>query len=145
MPAITEAIDIDATPETIFPWLIEPDRLARWIGGFVGSEALTDGGARLGARSRDTLSEGSRTIVVETEITEFQPGRLMRVHIEAGSFRSDDSYRLIPADQGTRLVYTSDVHLGGLMRLMAPIVTRQLRARAERDLATLKRVIETGN
>jgi uncharacterized protein YndB with AHSA1/START domain len=144
MPAITEAIDIDASPEAIFPWLIEPDRLARWIGGFVGSESLTDGGARLGARSRDTLREGSRTMVVETEITEFEPGRLMRVNIEATGMRSDDMYKLTPVGEGTRLEYTSDMRLGGMLRLLAPVITRQLRARAERDLATLKREVEAG-
>jgi carbon monoxide dehydrogenase subunit G len=144
VPRLTSAVEIAAGPDAVFEWLIEPDRLARWISGFAGSEALTEGGARLGARSRDTLREGSRTMVAETEITEFEPGRLMRVSIDAGGVRSDDSYALTPAGKGTRLEYTSDVHLGGLMRLMTPLITRQMRARAERDLATLKREIEGG-
>ena len=144
MPNVSKSVEISAPPEAVFPWLIEPERLARWISGFAGSEALTEGGARLGARSRDTLREGSRTIVAETEITEFAPNRLMRVKIEAGGMRSDDCYRLTAGGAGTRLEYTSDVQLGGPVRLFAPLVVRQLRARAERDLAALKREIEAG-
>ena len=142
MPTVSHSVEIDAGPDEVFPWLVEPEKLARWISGFAGSEALTEGGARLGARSRDTLREGSRTIVAHTEITEFELGRLMRVRIEAGGFRSDDVYRLTAMGDGTTLEYTSEVHVGGPMRLMSPLVTRQLRARAERDLATLKREVE---
>jgi uncharacterized protein YndB with AHSA1/START domain len=123
MPRVSHSVDIDAGPDEVFVWLIEPEKLAHWISGFAGSEALTDGGARLGARSRDTLREGSRTIVAETEITEFEPGRLMRVRIEAGGVRSDDVYRLSPTGEGTTLEYTSEVHLGGLMRLLSPLIT----------------------
>ena len=34
MSVTTTAIEIAASPSDVFPWLIEPDRLARWIGGF---------------------------------------------------------------------------------------------------------------
>lgn len=144
MSQIAMTVEINAAPDVVFPWLIEPDKLASWIGGFVGSEPLTEGGARLGARSRDTLGEGGRKIVAETEITEFDPGRLMRVRIVAGGATLDDTYRLAPTADGTRLEYTSDIHVGGFMRLLAPLVTRQAQARADRDFVSLKRQIEAG-
>ena len=55
MSVTTTAIDIAASPSDVFPWLIEPDRLARWIGGFVRSEAITDGQYTRRSRSRDVL------------------------------------------------------------------------------------------
>ena len=45
---VTTAFDIAASPKVVFPWLIEPDPLARWVGGFVGSEAITEGPTRVG-------------------------------------------------------------------------------------------------
>jgi carbon monoxide dehydrogenase subunit G len=145
MPRVASSVEISSPPEDVFPWLVEPERLARWISGFARSEPLTEGGARLGARSRDTLREGSRTMVIETEITEFEPGRMLRVSIAADGYGMDDRYQLTPVGEGTRLEYTSDARLGGLLRLMSPLVTRQMRARATRDLATLKREIEAGS
>ena len=145
MPQLTTTVEIAAGADVVFRWLIEPDRLARWIRGFESSEALTEGGARLGARSRDTLREGGRSLVAETEIVAFEPDRLMKVRIEAGGMHSLDTYRLAPRGSGTELTYTSDVQLTGGMRLMTPLIGRQLRARAERDLATLKREVESGH
>ena len=142
MPQVGTTVEIDAAPDVVFRWLIEPDKLSRWIGGFLGSEPLTSGGARLGARSRDTVGEAGRTIVAETEITEFEPGRLMRLRIVAGGVTQDDTYRLTPQGDGTNIEYTSDVHVRGLIRLLAPIVARQAQARADRDFASLKRQIE---
>lgn len=142
MTHITTAIDIAASPSEVFPWLIEPDLLARWIGGFVGSEALTDGPTRAGSRSRDVLEEKGRRLVIETEITEFVPDRRLAVHIRYDGGESDDRYDLEPVASGTRLTYVSDVRLKGPGRLLSKLIAPQLRARAERDLAKLRTQVE---
>ena len=144
MPLVATSIEINASPKAVFDWLIEPDLLARWLGGFVGSEPITDGGARLGARSRDTIREGSRTFVLDTEIVGFEPGRRLAVRIEAKGLHQTDTYELIPQGGVTRLEYRSDTRLSGMTRLLTPFVAPQLRARAERDLARLKDEVETG-
>lgn len=142
MTHITTAIDIAASPREIFPWLIEPDLLARWIGGFVSSEAMTDPPTRAGSRSRDVLDEKGRRLVIETEITEFVADRRLSVHIRYDMGENDDQYDLEPVGRGTRLTYVSDVRLRGLMRLLSKAISPQLRARAERDLASLRDLVE---
>ena len=142
MTHVTATIDIAASPSEVFPWLIEPDRLARWIGGFVGSEAITEGPTRVGSRSRDVLEEGGRRMVIETEVTEFIGNRRLGVHIRSDGHESDDRYDLEPTGNGVRLTYTSDMRLKGMMRLLSLVIAPQLRARAERDFGTLRTVIE---
>jgi uncharacterized protein YndB with AHSA1/START domain len=142
MTHITTVVDIAASPSEVFPWLIEPDRLSRWIGGFVGSEAMTDGPTRVGSRSRDVLDANGRRLVIETEITEFIPDRRLGVHIEYDGGENDDRYDLEPVGTGTRLTYVSDVRLKGPMRLLSLVIAPQLRARAQRDLAALRDVVE---
>ena len=142
MTHITTAIDIAASPSEVFPWLIEPDLLARWIGGFVGSEAMTDPPTRAGSRSRDVLDEKGRRLVIETEITEFVADRRLSVHIRYDMGENDDQYDLEPVGRGTRLSYVSDVRLKGPMRLLSKAISPQLRARAERDLASLRDLVE---
>ncbi len=142
MTHVTTAIDIAASPNEVFPWLIEPDLLARWIGGFVSSEALTDPPTRVGSRSRDVLDEKGRRLVIETEITEFVADRRLSVHIRYDMGESDDQYDLEPVGRGTRLTYVSDLRLKSLMRLLSKAISPQLRARAERDLASLRDLFE---
>ena len=142
MTRITTTVAIAASPSDVFPWLIEPDRLARWIGGFVGSEAITDGPTRVGSRSRDVLEENGRRMVIETEVTDFVVDRRLAVHIRSDSHESDDRYDLEPVKGGSRLAYVSDMRLKGPMRLMSIAIRPSLRARAERDLARLREQVE---
>jgi uncharacterized protein YndB with AHSA1/START domain len=142
MTHITTSIDIVACPSEVFPWLIEPDLLARWIGGFVGSEALTDGPTRAGSRSRDMLEESGRRMVIETEVTELIADRRLSVHIRSDSHESDDRYDLEPVGSGIRLTYMSDLRLKGPMRLLSIAISPSLRARAKRDLASLRDLVE---
>jgi uncharacterized protein YndB with AHSA1/START domain len=140
---ITTTIDIAASPKAIFPWLIEPDLLSRWIRGFVSSEPTTDAPTRVGSRSRDILEENGRRLVIETEITEFIPDRRLSVHIRFDGGESDDQYDLESVGPGTRLTYVSEARLKGPMRLLTKVIARQLRARAERDFGSLRDRVES--
>ena len=142
MPRIESRVEIDAPPGSVFPWLVEPDRLARWISGFVGSEPIGAAEVRVGSRSRDIIEAEGRRIEVVTEIVELHPGERLAVHITSSSHDQLDSYDLQTRNGVTELTYRSDMRMRGLIRLLGPLITRQIRARAEKDLATLKRVVE---
>ena len=142
MPRIESRVEIGAPPASVFPWLVEPDRLARWIGGFVGSEPIGSGEVRVGSRSRDIIEADGRRIEVETEIVELRPGERLGVHISSSGHDQDDTYDLDLRDGMTELTYRSDMRMRGFTRLLTPLITPQLRARAEKDLATLKREVE---
>ena len=120
MPRIESRIEIGAPPATVFPWLVEPDRLARWISGFVGSEPIGSPEVRVGSRSRDIIDAEGRRIEVETEIVEVRPGERLAVRITspAGGFDQSDSYDLSARDGGTeRRQGPGDAEAGGRSRL----------------------------
>jgi uncharacterized protein YndB with AHSA1/START domain len=143
MPRIDTSLTIRARPETIFPWLVEPDRVARWLGGFVGSELLTEGGVRVGARSRDVVEEDGRRTTRETEIVELEPGRRLGVRITSDVVASVATYELRPDGEATRLRYTSDVTFVGLRWMaLGPLLLPRLKSNADRDLAALRRELE---
>ena len=142
MPRIESRVEIGAPPTTVFPWLVEPDRLARWISGFIGSEPIGSGEVRVGSRSHDTIEAEGRRFDVETEIVELEPGKRVAFRITSPSHDQSDSYDLDDRDGATELTYRSDMRMRGLTRLLSPLVASQLRSRAEKDLATLKREVE---
>ena len=142
MPRSESRVEIGAPPATVFPWLVEPDRLSRWISGFIGSEPIGSGEVRVGSRSHDTIEAEGRRFEVETEIVELEPGKRVAFRITSDSHDQTDSYALDARDGATELTYRSDMRLRGLTRLLSPLVASQLRARAEKDLATLKREVE---
>ena len=142
MPRIESRVEIGAPPATVFPWLVDPDRLSRWISGFVGSEPIGSGEVRVGSRSRDIIEAEGRRIEVETEIVELRPGKRLAVRITSSGHDQVDSYDLDARDDSTELTYRSDMRMRGLTRLLTPLITPQIRARAVKDLATLKREVE---
>ncbi len=142
MPRIESRVEIGAPSASVFPWLVEPDRLRRWISGFVGSEPIGPGEVHIGSRSRDVIEAEGRRIEVETEIVELRPGERLGVRITSSSHEQLDTYDLETRDGMTELIYRSDMRMRGLARLLGPLITRQIRARAEKDLATLKQVVE---
>lgn len=144
MPRIESRIEIGAAPATVFPWLVEPDRLSRWISGFIGSEPIGSSEVRVGSRSRDIIEAEGRRIEVETEIVELHPGERLAVRITSSSSDQVDSYDLGARGGATELTYRSDMRLRGPMRLLGPLITSRIRARADNDLATLKREVEAG-
>lgn len=109
MPRIESRVEIGAPPATVFPWLVEPDRLSRWISGFIGSEPIGSGEVRVGSRSHDTIEAEGRRFEVETEIVELQPGKRVAFRITSDSHDQTDSYALDARDGATELTYRSDM------------------------------------
>lgn len=133
-PRVVRArLDIDAAPERVFRCLTEPDLLMRWIPGLVECTALTTDGVCTGARSRDVIVERGRRIVMDSEITRMDRPGVLDVLITTSGFSVASEYRITPRGSGAALAVEQRLRLGGAMRLLAPIVARQM----DRQLATV--------
>jgi uncharacterized protein YndB with AHSA1/START domain len=136
------SIDIDAAPETIFPFLVEPDRLKRWLGGFVEARPLTDGPIGVGTRSIDVIRDGSRVMEFETEITSYEPPHAMTVRIRASGMEAASHYRLERWPSGARTLHRQEVRYRGVLRVIGPLVGGMVRRKMADDLRRLKEVVE---
>lgn len=138
-----KVVRVAAAPEQVFPWLTEPERLTRWLGGLVESKPLTPDGLRVGARSREVVVEGGRRMEMESVVTRYEPNRALAVRIEAGPFASEIDYELTPSGGATQLRYRAAHRMKGLMRLLAPFMAGPIRDKGERDLESLRKAVES--
>ena len=143
MAEYTASIEIGAPPSDVFPFLFEPDRLRQWLGGFVESRPLTSGPVGVGTKSIDVLSEGGREVRLETEIVVFEPGRRVEVAITGGGMKAVSVYTLEGTERAL-VTHRQTVELGGMLKLMGPLVGRSIRQRMTSDLAGLKAAVEGG-
>jgi hypothetical protein len=134
--------EIAAAPDHVFPWLVEGDRLLRWVGGLLEHDQLTP------VRVRQVLAPplpGTGAIEVHLEIYLLHvPWRLEARMTGPGGVAADIAYVLEELeDGGTRLT--------GLVRsrvrpsaagLLGPIVVAGVRRRQRADLARLKELVE---
>jgi uncharacterized protein YndB with AHSA1/START domain len=141
MPHYVETTRINAPPDKIFPYLVEPDRLRKWVGGFVESRPIHGSRPGVGARSIDVFIENGREILLETEIRRYEEPTRLEVWIRGPGVEIISDYRLA-GHEATELTHRQDVRFRGLAKLVAPFIGGVTRRRLVEDLRRLKLAVE---
>jgi uncharacterized protein YndB with AHSA1/START domain len=137
-------VEIVRPAAAVFPWLIEPERLKQWIGGLAESTPLTEGGIRVGARSQEVIIERGQRYAMETEVTAYEPDRLLGVLITSDGFEVDGRYELEQRGNTTYVHYVGDARYRvWFARLMEPVVTPAAQKALEQNMGKLKTLVES--
>lgn len=98
------SVVIDKPVDEVWAFLTEPARDTNWRRPHVlSSRQLTDGPLGVGTRFETVNKFWGKKEIVVTEVTEVQPPTLLAwTQVNKGTFVTDGSYRLEPADGGTK-------------------------------------------
>jgi polyketide cyclase/dehydrase/lipid transport protein len=100
-------------------------------------------GQGVGATYRQIVAgPGGRRIDADVEITEFVPDQRIAFRTTKGPVRPTGSYDLRAGDGGTVVTFRLAATLGGVKKLMAPMVAKTMRSEVA-ALTELKRVLES--
>jgi uncharacterized protein YndB with AHSA1/START domain len=144
MSSAVESIEINASPQRVFPYLVEPARLKLWVGGFVESRPVGSSTPGVGTKSIDIVRDNGREIAMETEIHRYEPPHRLEVGIRGPGLTAVSDYRLEGSDT-TILTHRQDAHFRGVIKLLAPFLGRAGRRRMREDLARLKAAVEASD
>jgi len=136
------AIEIAASPERVFTYLYDPEKLTRWVSGLVEMRG-TEGEPRVGSQQKAVFEVRGRRHEVESETTRVESGRLLEGLTRTRSFDSFGVQELEDLDGRTRLTITCRYayHTLPLKMLALPIEWYAGR-RITRDLRRLKEILE---
>lgn len=141
MASFEHTVEIPRSPEEVFPWLLEQDKVPRWTGSLERYEQL-DGSLGKGSRVRQVLDVSGRTIDVELEITRYDPPRGAETRFETNGIKVVTAYALQPNGGGTRLTQSLEAKAGGLgARMLLPVVQPRLEHKLTEDLERLREVL----
>lgn len=141
MASFEHTVEIPRSPEEVFPWLLEQDKVPRWTGSLERYEQL-DGSLRTGSRVRQVLEVSGRTIDVELEITRYDPPRGAETRFETNGIKVVTAYALQPDEGGTRLTQSLEAKAGGLgARMLLPVVQPRLERKLTEDLERLREAL----
>ena len=136
-------VEIERPPGEVFPYLTEPERLLRWVGGLREFVPENGGEARVGSRSRQRMRIAGRDWNFEGEVLEMQPEERMVVRIRGGGLEMTTTYLLQPTARGTRLaVAVRSEFTRVFARLLGGFVRREGQRKLETDLGRLADVVE---
>jgi uncharacterized protein YndB with AHSA1/START domain len=141
---VEHAVEIDAPPDAVFPYLAGAEPRLRWMGALRESEQLTEGPPAVGSRWRDVFEDLGQRIELEAEVEAYEPPRLLRVRLSSRPIEATSEQRLEWREGRTRVTTVLETEYKSFAaRLAAGVVTHHAQKQLEADLATLKGLVES--
>ena len=135
---------VKAPPDEVFAYMSDATRWPEWHTDFRHVERVSgsaDGG--VGTVYRYSSKVGGLTIAGTITVTAFEPGRRVAWDGDwAAGLKPHGEYRVDPAPDGTLWTAHLTPEPRGAMRLMRPIVERQIRRFNEEALRNLRSRLE---
>ncbi len=136
-----KTVQIKCPVEQVFAFIVDDKNLRSWQASLIENQILTEGPLQAGTRFREKRRMGSRETEIQGEVTDFVPNELFATRTLTQP-QVKVSYRLEPADGGTRVTYRFYMATKGVMRLMEPFFFGSIKRDTEADFANLRRILE---
>lgn len=143
MPQAEHTITIGRSADDVFDYLAEGRNNPQWRPGVLEIER-TSSEVGVGATYRQMLrGPGGRKIAGDYRVTRHDRPQTLAFEVVAGPARPVGSFDLTPIDDhSTRVTFRLAASPTGLMRLMSPMIAKQMRAET-RQLENLKTRLES--
>ena len=126
-------------PGTVFPWLLEADRVPKWMTGLEVYEPLDPPPLQIGSRIRQHLSVSGQQLKFELHLTELDAPHRAVLRFEGSGFKAANAYTVAEAAEGSKVTWVIDGDTTSFKaRLIAPMVQAKLQEKLDHDLARLK-------
>ena len=129
-------------PEAAFAFVADFANSALWDPGVASSARIDSGPVAVGARYRLAVRFGGRTAPMEYRISVLEAPTRVVLTGEGSGVSAVDDIAFEPAGTGTRVDYTADIRLGGVMRLVQPFLGRTFDALGRDALAGMQRALD---
>jgi carbon monoxide dehydrogenase subunit G len=120
MAQLHESLDTKLPADEAFAFIADFANSAKWDPGVAWANGLTPGPVQVGSAYRLGVRMGSRVTPMEYHITTLEPGRRVVLEGKGAGVEATDDIRFTPIATGTRIDYSADIRLRGLLRLVAP-------------------------
>jgi uncharacterized protein YndB with AHSA1/START domain len=135
-------VTVPRTPDEVFPWLFEEDKVPQWTGSLDAYAVLGDGALGSGSRIRQTLEISGHKVDVEMEITRYEPPHEAESRFSMSGLDVVTAYKLSPNGAGTELTQTLEGNASGFKaRMLVPVVQPRLEAKLTEDLERLRALL----
>lgn len=138
---------INANPETVFAFLVEPDRLKDWSEGLVQVGHLESNVDENGFSKRITtervISENGQEIEFQDEVLRYDPHQSLSIQSSNRSIIITSIFALEPQGDQTLVSYRVKTLHCGLGRFMAPFQNDSRQNQIENELRRLKEAVES--
>ena len=119
-------IDIDRSPEELWPWLTNTEHLKQWMKGLLEITPVSEGEPGVGFKARMRIREGKKVSDYDEEITRWDPPHALAVRITGGCMPADtameSAYTVTDMGGHSRVDVVTSGDLKGFWKLFAPLM-----------------------
>lgn len=132
MTTLRERIETSLPVDDAFAFVADFANAQRWDPGVASSVRTNPGPVAVGARYHLGVRLGSRVVPMDYEVTAFEPSRRVVLAGRGSGIEAVDEIEFTAAAGGTRIDYTADIRLVGLLRIVGPFAGSALAGVARR-------------
>jgi carbon monoxide dehydrogenase subunit G len=143
---ITKSIEIEASPEKVFAFMLDMEKMNQLTKGVIEGEYTSKGPVGVGTTMHMIGKAGGSQAEWDMEITEFERNKKTRSRtIGASKFKMQSSSTLEPTAKGTKLTTTMEYELpysiiGKIVDKLR--VSKDLEKASEKNLSAMKKALE---
>ena len=133
---------VDKPAAEVFPWLLDADKVPRWMTGLDVYEPLDPPPPRIGSRIRQELSVSGHRLRFELRVAELAAPRRAVLRFEGSGFKAANEYSIAESGGGSRVTWVIAGDATSFKaKLIAPMVQAKLQEKLETDLARLRTLL----
>lgn len=132
---------IDAKPEEVFAYMADLNHLPAWQ-SMIRKISPTPVPIREGVSADVTAEVAGRTIEGRVTVIRVDPPNSLAYEMNAGPTRVQAEMFVVPAGGGSRLDLHGQAEPAGILKLAEKAIQGQVQAQMQRNLETLKAILE---
>jgi hypothetical protein len=139
---VTDTI-IDRSCADVAAYAGDPSNAPRWYANITSVRWQTEPPVQVGSRMDFAARFLGRTLAYTYEVVELIPGQRLVMRTAQGPFPMETTYTWQPmTDTRTRMTLRNRGEPAGFGKVAAPVMAAAMRRANDKDLATLKRILE---
>ncbi len=138
MQRVERRARIEASPEDVFAYVADLERLAEWQAGVVSATRTSTGEMGVGATALVTRELMGQRIEAPLTVSDFAPPTRLAVESEVSGVSALATLELEAADEATDLVFAMEIRGSMLTAFMEPMIASAAGGDIETSLARVQ-------
>ena len=142
MPLLREALEVARPLDEVFAFIGDFANTQEWDPGIADARKVTDGPIGVGTRYAVDAVFNGRKLPMTYEVTVWDPPSRVVLEGEGSTVTAVDDIRFEATPTGTRIRYSADLRLKGLMKLVEPFLGKRFDQTGKDAMAGMRRALE---
>src|SRR4030043_978337 len=142
MARIEESVEIKRPANRVFAYTTDARGCLEWQSSFPEAELTSQGPVGVGTTFKGTIRMMGLSMKWTAKATEYEPNRKFGKNITSGSMTVEQHNTYDPIEGGIKFTIVHNTKVGGLMKLLSPMIVSSMRKGLKKALSNLKSVLE---